>query len=128
MGNRVLIVDDDPTLGRVMCRMLQSAGIEADSVLSGESALEKLSQNGYDLVFLDLRMPGLDGVETLRLIRESNLNLTVYISTGFRADYMDSLREAASDGLDFEVVEKPINKQKLMSIVDDVLLREEKNA
>lgn len=66
---RILVVDDDKTLCEVLKRMLESRGYEAETVCSGASALEKLAGSAYQLIILDVMMPGMDGFETLVHIR-----------------------------------------------------------
>jgi DNA-binding response OmpR family regulator len=68
---RVLIVDDEPEIGRILAMILRGAGFEAAAVTGGRAALERLAGAPADLVILDVTMPDLDGFETLRRIREA---------------------------------------------------------
>jgi len=68
---RVLIVDDEPEIGRILGVILRGAGFEVAAVDGGRAALEHLAASATDLVLLDVTMPELDGFETLRRIRES---------------------------------------------------------
>jgi DNA-binding response OmpR family regulator len=67
-AGRILIVDDEPALRQTLVRVLQQAGFEGTTAESGEQALAFLSAAEYDLVYLDLRMPGLSGLEVLKRI------------------------------------------------------------
>jgi two-component system KDP operon response regulator KdpE len=66
---RILVVDDDPQIRRVMRTTLISHGYEAADAKSGEEAIEKVRENKYDLILLDMNMGGMDGIETCREIR-----------------------------------------------------------
>jgi DNA-binding response OmpR family regulator len=68
---RVLIVDDEPEIGRILAVILRGAGFEVAAVDGGRAALEHLAASATDLVLLDVTMPELDGFETLRRIREA---------------------------------------------------------
>ena len=71
-AGRILVVDDDPQIRRVMRVTLTGQGYEVDDAKSGDAALEKLREERFDLVLLDMNMPGLDGLETCRLIVHAN--------------------------------------------------------
>ena len=75
----------------------------------------------YDLVFLNLNMPGLNGVETLRELRARDKNVPVYIQTAFHAAFADQLRQAAKDGMDFEILKKPLGSDQIVSITKGIL-------
>jgi twitching motility two-component system response regulator PilG len=68
---RILIVDDEPEIGRILAVILRGAGFEVAAVDGGRAALEHLAASTTDLVLLDVTMPELDGFETLRRIREA---------------------------------------------------------
>ena len=68
-AGRILVVDDDPQMRRVMKVMLTGQGYEVDVAVTGEAALEKVRARRFDLVVMDLNMPGIGGVETCGRIR-----------------------------------------------------------
>ena len=67
---RILLVDDDPINQTVAMGLLRRRGFEADSAGNGKEALEKLAQNRFDLILMDLQMPELDGFQTASIIRQ----------------------------------------------------------
>jgi CheY-like chemotaxis protein len=71
---RILVVDDDPLSGELICEILRSAGMDASSLTSSTEAAELLQREKYHAVFLDMRMPPPDGVELARQIRASRVN------------------------------------------------------
>ena len=68
---KVLVVDDDSTCQKVIESLLKPTGCQLTCVSSGAAALQALSVNTYDVVIMDIRMPGMDGVTAVRRIRES---------------------------------------------------------
>jgi DNA-binding NtrC family response regulator len=80
---RVLVVDDDRIIGQSFDRVLTQKGYEVSTALSGQEALNKLGSNGYDLVFTDIKMPGMDGIEVAKRVKEMNPWLPVVVVTGY---------------------------------------------
>lgn len=71
MAKKILVIDDDPLIIKTLNRYLKSAGYNIETAQSGKEALEKTEKSDFDLIISDIRMPGMDGIETLRRIRES---------------------------------------------------------
>ena len=79
MEPRVLVVDDDAVVGKSFDRVLSEKGFRVDVAMSGKEAFEKFDGKDFDLVFTDLRMPGQDGLEFAKRIREMNPWLPVVV-------------------------------------------------
>lgn len=79
---RVLVADDDPMQLRVAARLLRSLGHHGALANQGAVALDLLGRQAFDLVLLDLRMPGMDGVETLQQLRPAHPALPVILVSG----------------------------------------------
>jgi DNA-binding response OmpR family regulator len=98
---RILIVDDQLDIREMTALVLSGAGYTADTAGSGEAALDALGQQPYDLVLLDINMPGMDGWETLRLIRADDalelLPVVMFSIKGEMRDKIESLQEGAVD-------------------------------
>ena len=104
-AGRILVVDDDPQIRRVMRVTLTGQGYEVDDVKSGEAALEKLRDQRFDLVLLDMNMPGMGGLETCREIREqSEIAIIMLTVRDSESDKVDALDAGADD-----YVTKPYN-------------------
>ncbi len=108
---RVLIVDDEVDFSRVLSERMVARGLKADTAESGALAIEMIGQKSYDAVILDLQMPDMDGIETLKKLLEINPDLQVILLTG-RAT-MEKGIEAVKLGA-VEFLEKPANMETLM--------------
>ena len=80
---KILVVDDDAVVGRSFDRVLTEKGYEVSTVLSGEEGLKKIGTDGFDLVFTDIKMPGMDGLEMAKRIKEMNPWMPVVVVTGY---------------------------------------------
>jgi len=121
MNKRILVIDDDIGIRESLFLVLNDAGYQVDTVESGEQGIEKVKRNKYDLIFLDIKMAGMDGIQTLREIRKMGKKIPVYIITAFQKEYFRQLERAMQDGVDFEVIEKPFDRKRLLSLVEDIL-------
>ncbi|MBN1625122.1 MAG: response regulator [Deltaproteobacteria bacterium] len=93
----VLVVDDEPMVRETLDLFFQNLGIlNIQTVDSGEKAVDEINRGRYDYVFMDLMMPGINGIETLKRIRESQQLTSVIIMTGYPS--MDSVIEAMRNG------------------------------
>jgi two-component system KDP operon response regulator KdpE len=118
-AGRILVVDDDPQIRRVMRVTLTGQGYEVDDVKSGDAALEKLRDARFDLVLLDMNLPGLSGLDTCREIRGQSeiavIMLTVRDS--------DNDKVAALDAGADDYVTKPYNVPELLARIRAALRR-----
>jgi two-component system, OmpR family, response regulator ResD len=117
----VLVVDDEPTIGEVVCRYLQRAGYETHVARDGNEAVEAAAERAPDLVVLDLMLPGVDGLEAMRRIRALEGRPTAIIlltARGEESDRVIGLRLGADD-----YIVKPFSPAELVARVDAVLRR-----
>jgi two-component system KDP operon response regulator KdpE len=118
-AGRILVVDDDPQIRRVMRVTLTGQNYEVDDAKSGEEALEKLRGERFDLVVLDMNMPGMGGVETCRIIRsESEIAIVMLTVRDTETDKVQALDAGADD-----YVTKPYNAQELLARIRASLRR-----
>ncbi|WP_028581667.1 HD domain-containing phosphohydrolase [Desulfogranum japonicum] len=108
----ILIVDDEPLNRELLRDYLQLLGYGSESVSNGLEALEKLDHNSYDLVFLDIMMPVLDGIETARKIREkhtpTDLPIIMVTALSGREERLQAVEAGAND-----FIVKPVDKVEL---------------
>ena len=118
---RILFIEDDAMNRRVVRDMLLVGGVEMSEATDAESGLRMLDAQDFDVLLLDLRMPGIDGLTALRMIRErpdSKANLPVIIVT---ADTAHDLRaRCLADGAD-DLLRKPVAMQSLFDAIGRVL-------
>ena len=98
---RVLVVDDDPDINRLVRARLSARGFAVETAASGEEALDRVAAGPPDLIFLDISMPGIDGLEVLARLRASGLDLAVIMMTAFGSETVaiEALRRGADDYL-----------------------------
>jgi two-component system, NtrC family, response regulator AtoC len=111
---QILVVDDEPNVGMIFHRILEQDGYEVVSASNGEECLRALKNINPRLVFLDLRMPGMDGLETLRRIRETHPSLPVVVMTAYKT--ITSAIESMKLGA-FDYLVKPLDVEKLKVFV-----------
>jgi two-component system, OmpR family, KDP operon response regulator KdpE len=110
-AGRILVVDDDPQIRRVMRVTLTGQGYEVDDAKSGEAALEKLRDERFDLVLLDMNMAGMGGLETCRAIRDqSEIAIIMLTVRDSESDKVEALDAGADD-----YVTKPYNAPELLA-------------
>ncbi len=121
MEKRILVIDDEEAVRKSFSLTLEDAGYAVDTASTGEEGMEKVNADKFDMILLDLKMPGMGGVSTLREIRKVNEDLPVYIITAFHEEFFDQLQSVTKDGLEFELLRKPLESDDLCAIVDGVL-------
>ena len=120
MADRILIVDDDEAVQTMLYKVIRSNGLEAETAASGEQALELVRHRQYDLILLDVNMPGLDGFAVVQRLRGRGITTPIIIVSGRQEDY-DTLY-----GLDIgadDYVTKPFNPVVLGAKVKALIRR-----
>jgi DNA-binding response OmpR family regulator len=110
----VLVVDDEEQLRSVLARYLTLMGYQVDTAPSGEEALDLLERNPYDVAVLDIRMPGLDGVEVMERALQINPDLAIIFLTG-HASLESAIAAVKADAVDYLL--KPVSVRDLASAV-----------
>jgi two-component system, NtrC family, nitrogen regulation response regulator NtrX len=114
----ILIVDDEPGVRSALGGVLRDEGYEVDAVDSGEACLERLAREAYDVVLLDIWLPGMDGLATLGRMRERQLDAQVVIISG-HGNVESAVRAIKMGAFDF--VEKPLSLDKTVLVVRNAL-------
>ncbi|MBI4965630.1 MAG: response regulator [Desulfomonile tiedjei] len=112
---KVLIVDDEERFRTTMCKLLTVRGLEAVTAGSGKEAIQKLRQNPYDVIILDVRMPEMGGVQVLSEIKEIDPQAEVIIMTGYAS--VDTAKEIIKLGA-YDYVLKPYAIEELMEKIE----------
>jgi len=115
---KILVVDDELVICNSCFEILTEAGYEVETLQSSRVALEKVQEELYDLVIVDLKMPGLDGMQLLKLIKEKNPEMIVIIITGYSTveNAIEAIKLGASD-----YIPKPFTPDELTIHVDKAL-------
>jgi CheY-like chemotaxis protein len=113
---RILVVDDDPPSGELICEILRSAGMDAGFLTSSSEAAERLKREKYHAVFLDMRMPAPDGAELARQIRASRVNASTVIVMITGEQDRTVMGRAFEAGVEFFLF-KPVERNKLLKLI-----------
>jgi DNA-binding NtrC family response regulator len=111
---KVLVVDDERTVCNSCRKILKGEGYRVDVALSGEEALKKIKDNGFDLVLTDWKMPRMDGLEVTRRIKKEKPDVAVIVITGYPS--VDNTIEAIRSGVS-DYVRKPFTPEELSDAV-----------
>lgn len=125
MADRILIVEDEEKLNRMIELELKYEGYETGKALDGRTGLDMALSGGYDLVLLDIMLPGLNGLEVLRRIRKENERLPVILLTA-RDTTMDKVSGLDSGADDY--VTKPFAIEELLARIRTALRKHAKSA
>lgn len=118
-GARILVVDDEQIMRDGCTRILSTEDLEVATAESGEAGLEAITKgDGFDVVLLDLMMPGISGMEVLEAIRQVDLNILVIVITGYAT--VESAVEAMKKGA-YDFIPKPFTPDQLRIIVNRAL-------
>ena len=118
-AGRILVADDDPQIRRAMKAALTARGYQVSDARTGEEALDKLRLEAYDLVLLDMNMPGSGGLETCRVIRSSSdIAIVMLTVNNAEQDKVEALDAGADD-----YVTKPYSTPELLARIRATLRR-----
>lgn len=118
--SKILLVDDDKAVRVTVSQALESAGHHVVTAVDGEHALEKLREGSFDLVLLDMKLPGMDGMEVLRQIKLKEPAQAVVMITGYGS--VETAVEAMKLGA-VDYIQKPFGPDEIRAIVRRVLER-----
>jgi two-component system response regulator HydG len=111
---RILIVDDEPDTCANLSDILTDLGYQVDTANDGFAALDLVKKNAYDIALLDLRMPGMDGLELYRKIRQISAETVAIVVTAYASS--DTAQSVLSTGA-WKIVPKPVNIGNLLNLV-----------
>ncbi|MBW2432394.1 MAG: sigma-54-dependent Fis family transcriptional regulator, partial [Deltaproteobacteria bacterium] len=114
----VLIVDDEQSIVQSLSGLLLDEGFEVSTAVNGYDALQAIESESPDLVLLDIWMPGIDGIETLKEIKKINPQIQVIIITGHGT--IETAVKATKLGA-FDLVEKPLSIDKIILSINNAL-------
>ncbi|MBA4146875.1 MAG: response regulator [Verrucomicrobia bacterium] len=118
MNAKILVVDDSSLARRTLRQILESVGHTVEEATNGAEGLEKYFLNRPDIVFLDMVMEHMQGLEVLRKLREMDPHARVIVAT---ADIQSGTRMNAENLGAYEVINKPFTRDRVLSALENVL-------
>lgn len=116
-SQRILIVDDEKNMRATLADILGDEGYQVDTAADGLTAVEMCEQQPYDVVLLDIRMPGIDGVETFRRIRRHQEAVRVVMMSAYS---IDELKRSALEEGAIAFLSKPLDIDNVVDLIKDV--------
>ena len=117
---RILVVDDEEVVRLALARVLSSELCKVEATWSGADALREIERHSFDVVLLDLRMPGMDGISVLKAIKEKRPEIEVIVVTGYPS--LETAKEAIRHGA-YDYLAKPVEPDRMISVAHSAVLQ-----
>ena len=114
---RILIADDNINFCKTMSFILERKGYGVTSAEDGPEAIERVKERSFDVIFMDIKMPLMDGVETYKRIKEIRPEAAVVMMTAYSVE--DLVQEALRDGA-YGIIYKPLDIEKIVALIEEV--------
>ena len=121
---KILLADDEKELSRAIATILKYSNYEVDIVFNGKEAIDKVKENIYDLIILDVMMPVMDGIQALKEIRKDNIKTPIMLLTA-KAQIDDKVEGLDSGANDY--LTKPFDKKELLARIRALTREQEEN-
>jgi DNA-binding response OmpR family regulator len=119
-GKKVLCIEDEHFISELYARALRRAGFEVTTMLSGEDGLRAAMSDEYDIIMLDLMIPGMTGFEVLRKLRADAPNLKAKVIITTNLDQEDDSRAEIESIADGYLIKAEFTPRQLVQIIDDI--------
>jgi DNA-binding response OmpR family regulator len=119
-SKKVLCIEDEHFISELYARALRRAGYEVTTMLSGEDGLRSAKDNLFDIILLDLMIPGITGFEVLRTLRAECPELKAKVIITTNLDQEDGSREEIEKMADGYLIKAELTPRQLVSIIDDI--------
>jgi len=127
MDKRILVIDDEDAIRKSFSLWLDNMGYQVSTAESGEEGIVAEKERPHDLILLDLKMPGMNGIEALRQLRLIT-EAPIYVVTAFYEEYFSELKRLQHENVDFELLRKPLDDYELQLVTSGVLEQPEGSA
>ncbi len=114
----ILVVDDSISMCRSMALVLKEHGYAVSTAVDGLEAIDRVKEKPFDIIFMDVKMPGMDGVETYKNIKQIRPDAVVIMMTAYSVDGL--VEEALQEGA-YGVLYKPLEMEKVLLIVGEIM-------
>ncbi len=115
---KILVVDDDPGMLDTLIDILAASGFRAHAAASGRAAIAQVEADNFDLILMDIQMPGLNGVEVLRALRELDPEMPIMMMTAYTRDELVAESERTTG---YGVLSKPLDLYQLLPLVKRIV-------
>lgn len=112
---RILIVDDEPDMLEALSDVLEQKGYDVEMALDGEEAIDKAKKKVFDITFIDIKLPGIDGIETFQAIKKSNPRVLALMITAYS---LPELEKKAIEGGAHKCLHKPFSIDKVIELIE----------
>ena len=120
----ILIVDDEQSIRRTLRDMFEAQKFEVSTTDRGERAVSKCLARDYDMVLMDVRMPGIDGLEAVQQLRRRNCQVPIIMMSGYRVEQL--MIQARAAGV-IAFMQKPLDVAEVISLMRSVGVRDNDN-
>ena len=117
---KILVVDDEAVIRDIFKRILETKGHQVVAVESGSEALDKIKEEPFDIIFLDIVMPGIGGLKTCQTIEKINPEAKIVMMTGYGTEVEEEIGKALKVGA-YECLYKPFTIKELLDTIEKVL-------
>jgi DNA-binding NtrC family response regulator len=124
-GMLILVVDDDPGTCTTLKNILTQKGYKVDIAHTGEKAIAIVQEDGYEVIFIDMKLPTINGLETYLAIREIDPEVIVIMLTAYRQEVVDLVEEALNNTA-YACLYKPLEMEELLRLVEEIWARKQK--
>ncbi len=121
----ILIVDDDLLTCETFMDVLEEKGYRIAKASSGQEAIEKVQERSFDIVFIDVKMPVMNGLEIYLALRKIRPNIKVIMMTGYRQEVQDLIEEAIKNNA-YTCIYKPFDVKKVLKLIEGILAKKTK--
>jgi DNA-binding NtrC family response regulator len=124
-GGFILLVDDDPGVCTTLKNILDKKGHKVCIAHTGEEAIKKAREETFDIIFLDMKLPTINGLETYLAIKEINPELVAILMTGYHREMADLVQEALNKDA-YTCLYKPLNIENMLMLIKEILKEKQK--
>lgn len=124
-GALILVVDDDPGTCSSLKNILKKKGFRVGTANSGEDAIKASQGERYDIIFIDMRLPTLNGLETYLAIKKINPEAVAVMMTAYRQEMSDLVEQAIHNNA-YTCLYKPLDMSTMLNLISEILARKEK--
>ncbi|MEK6532010.1 MAG: response regulator [Deltaproteobacteria bacterium] len=114
-NTKVLVVDDEDSIGIGITELLRDEGFDAAYVLSGRDAVDAVRSRGYEVIFMDMIMPGMNGLDAFREIKKIKPDAKVILFTGYFKDAEDAILQGVREGMIEDFIRKPYFVEEIIA-------------